>query len=120
MNTSRSRNSHSFTASSTVMGRIANGFLRAHQVSFGGARHRRKLVHDDRDGGRGSGSDGNLQLGFGFHRLLPGLVLRLASGGATAAIVLQRLRLDVLQGLVDGNQHVGGLRQSDQADRDGA
>ena len=60
------------------------------------------------------GADGDLHLGFGLHRSLPALVLGFAVSGAAAAVVPQRLRLDVLQGLVDGGHHVGGLGQSDQ------
>ncbi len=91
-----------------------DGFRGAHQMRFGGARHRGKLVHHDRNRSGRIGADRDLHLGFGFHRGLPGSCPWLAVVARRRPLCLQRLGLDVLDGLVDGNQHVGGLGQADQ------
>src|SRR5271157_5255195 len=89
-----------------------NGIIGAHQVCFGGAGDGGKLVHDHRDSRGGVGADRDLQLALRLDRSLPTLVSRLAMRVAPPAIVAEHLRLDVLQGLVDCDDHVGRFGQS--------
>jgi rhodanese-related sulfurtransferase len=84
-----------------------------HRVRFGGAGDRGEFVHHDGYRRGRIGADRDLGFRIGFDRLFPALVLGLAGGGTAASIALERLGLDVLEGLVDRGDHVGGLGQSD-------